>query len=312
MSCKNELPVFNINNFEDYNHCMQFDNNFYVRTFKDHLRVNQFIDKPHGHDFYLILLVTKGNGTHNIDFNEYKVEPRSMFILSPGQVHQWELSPETDGYVMFFTKQYFLLDFNHDRLTRLPFFKSSFSIPYLKLDAMDQKIVEDSFQRINNEYNKHLVDYHEMIRLYLNVLFIELSRLYKTQHEDHIEYNYELIQLNRFETLIDDHYKEHAGLPFYADKMNISLKQLSHLCKKTIGKTPSEMIIERIILEAKRLIIHSDFSISTISETLNYSDNSYFIRMFKKVCKQTPEQFRFSYASRKKQLAVFHANKNLI
>ena len=64
MHCKHDLPVFNINNFEDYNHCMQFDSNFYVRTFKDHLRVNQFIDKPHGHDFYLILLVTQGTVEH--------------------------------------------------------------------------------------------------------------------------------------------------------------------------------------------------------------------------------------------------------
>ena len=299
MDKQSNLPVFKIANFEDYQNCMQFDNTFYVRTFKEHLSVNKFIEKPHGHDFYLVLLVTHGNGTHSIDFNEYKVEPGSVFILSPGQVHKWDLSEDTDGYVLFFTREYFLLDFNQDRLTRLPFFKSTFSIPYLKVEPEDQQIISKLFGQINEEYSKHMLNYHEMIRLYLNIMFIELARLYKIRNEDHIEYSYELIQLNRFEELIDKHFKEHRGIPFYADQMSLSLKQISHLCKKTVGKTPIEMLTERIILEAKRLVIHSDFSISSIAEILNFSDNSYFIRTFKKLCNATPEQFRQSFASRK-------------
>ena len=80
--------------------------------------------------------------------------------------------------------------------------------------------------------------------------------------------------------------------------MNLSLKQVSHLCKKTVDKTPTEMLTDRIILEAKRLIIHSDLSISSIAKTLNFSDDSYFIRTFKKICDLTPEQFRQSFISK--------------
>lgn len=310
LKAASNLPVFNISNFEDYNNCMGFDKTFYVRKFRDHINDNHFIDNPHGHDFYLMLLVTRGEGTHTIDFKEYNVEPGAMFILSPGQVHHWHLSPDVDGYVLFFTREYFLLDFDHDKLVRLPFFKSTFSIPYLKLNQIEQQEVEALYSQIHDEYKSHRLNYHVMIRLYLNVMFIELSRVYKEKHKENIGYNYELIQFNRFESLIDKHFQEHQPISFYADRMSISLKQLSYLCKKTVGKTPSEMLMERIILEAKRLVIHSDMSIRSISEALNYNDNSYFIRIFKKVCNQTPEQFRYSFGNRTRELEVFHQNKN--
>lgn len=301
---KKVLPVFNIANFEDYNHCMDFDRTFYVRPFKDHLKVNKFIEKAHSHDFYLVLLVTEGKGKHSIDFNEYDVEPGSVFVLSPGQVHTWDLSEDTDGFILFFTREYFLIDFNKNRLNSLPFFKSSFSIPYLKLDVTDQHTISTLFRKINDEYQKHEVNYHDMIRLHLNIMFINFSRLYSMVNDEQYEYRYELVQLNKFESLIDEHFKEHKTLTFYADEMNLSLKQVGHLCKKTMGKTPSEIINDRMILESKRLIIHSDLSISSISDTLNFSDNSYFTRTFKKSVGITPEQFRKDYV-------IKHQDKNV-
>lgn len=286
------LPVFNITNFNDYNNCMEFDKNFYIRPFNDHVNENLFIESPHGHDFYLVLLITKGSGTHSIDYKEYDVEPGMLFIVSPGQVHCWDLSDDVDGYVMFFKKEYFLIDFNHDKLIKLPFFKTSSTVPCLKLYELERKTLADLYVKINEEYQLSMFNYHEMIRLYLNIMFIELSRIYQSKEEKSIVYSYDLIQLNQFETLINKHFKEHQSLNFYAEKMNISLKQLSYLCKKTVNKTPSEILLERIILEAKRFIIHSSLSISAISDELNYNDNSYFIRLFKKVCSLTPEQFR--------------------
>ena len=255
------IPVFNIKNFQDYNNCMSFDSNFYIRPFNDHINVNLFIEKPHGHDFYLILLITKGTGTHSIDYKEYNVEPGTLFIVSPGQVHCWNLSDDADGYVLFFKKEYFLIDFGHDKLMKLPFFKSSYSIPYLKLDVKE----------------------------------IAVSRVYSKQQDEGLVYSYEVIQLNRFEKLVNEHFIEQKSLNFYASQMNITMKQLGYLCKKVINKTPSEILLDRTILEAKRFVIHTDMSINAIADALNYNDDSYFIRFFKKVCHLTPEQYRQSF-----------------
>ncbi len=291
------LPVFNISNFKDYNNCISnFQNNFYVRKFKDHLKENCFLEEAHGHDFYLILLITKGGGNHFIDSQKYKIKPGAMFIVLPGQIHKWELSKNTDGYVLFFTKEYFLLDFNTERLSNLPFFKATFGQPYIQLNAEQESQINHTFQKISLEYSHHDLNYHEMIRMYLSEMFITLMRVYSQKNTLKSVHNYELMQLNKFEELIENNYTSHETVSFYAEQLNLSLKQLNYLCKKMIDKKPLEMITERIILEAKRLIIHTDMSITAISESLNFSDNSYFSRIFKKHCKQTPDQFRNSYS----------------
>ncbi len=285
-------PVFNISNFKDYCKCMDFDSNFYIRKFSDHVKENLFIEVPHAHDFYLMLLVTKGSGKHYIDFKEYEVHPGAMYVLAPGLIHRWNMSSDIDGYILFFTKPYFMLDFKQDNLARFPFFRAQSSIPHIALNKSETEEIYGFYQLMDKEYHQRELDYHEMIRMYLNTILINLSRkLLKKQHPEYA-YNYEIVQFNIFNDLIEKNFKEHRPLSFYCDKMSLSTKQLSYLCKKIVAKVPSELLMDRIILEAKRLIIHTDLSISQISNELNYSDSSYFVRLFKKMCKLTPDQFR--------------------
>ena len=294
MCNENTLPVFEISNFDDYNNCMKFDTDFYVRRFSNHVKENEFIEKPHGHNFYLILIITQGSGTHTIDFLEYDVFPGAMFIVSPGQIHQWNLSKEVDGFILFFTKEFFLHDFDTEKLTRFPFFNSTFSSPFFTLNPLEQKEIVSTYQLILKEYKNRTLHYEEMIRIFLNAMFIKLTRLYPQQNKDYPKFGYDLILLNKYEALVDKYYTLHRPISCYSEKLNITVRQLSYLCKKTVGKNPSEILTDRIILEAKRLIIHSDLSITSIAEVLNYNDSSYFIRLFKKTTRQTPEQFRQS------------------
>lgn len=69
---------------------------------KGHLKSShKHIEKPHRHDFYVTVLFTHGSGVHEIDFQSYDVQPGSLFFLSPGQIHSWELSDDTEGYIFF-------------------------------------------------------------------------------------------------------------------------------------------------------------------------------------------------------------------
>lgn len=292
MKASKIVPVLNILNFNDYNKCMHFEENFYIRKFSDHLTENSFVEKPHSHDFFKVLLITKGQGKHIIDFTEYQVKEGSMFILSPGQVHQWVLSRNVEGYVLFFTKKFFLHDFNTNRLNRFPFFNSTFSSPFLKLNTLQTESILQKYSLMCTEYRKRKPEFQEVIRMYLNIMLLELSRCYPLKKRDKHILTHDIIQLHKFEALVDSYFKLHRPLSCYAKRMHITERQLSYLCKKTLNKKPSEIMTERIILEAKRLITHSSLSISAISEELNFNDSSYFIRLFKKATKFTPEQFR--------------------
>ena len=92
----NDISVLNINLFQP--EAKRSD--FYFNTLKEHLlKSHKHTEKPHRHDFYACKIFTKGNGIHEIDFQKYDVSAGSLFFMSPGQVHSWQLSEDTDGFI---------------------------------------------------------------------------------------------------------------------------------------------------------------------------------------------------------------------
>ena len=101
-----------------------------------------------------------------------------------------------------------------------------------------------------------------------------------------------LTTLEALETFIEEFYRTEKSALFYANKLNISTKHLNRITKISLGKTTSNLISERVILEAKRLLIHSKNSLSSVAETLGYEDYAYFSRVFKQKTKSTPQGFK--------------------
>lgn len=291
MGTGKDFPVLKITQFEDYCQCHHFGNSFYIREFNEHLQENKFLHRPHGHDFYILLIITEGSGVHYIDFKSYQVFQGAVFLIIPGQVHHWELSNDVDGFIIFFSKEYLLTEFHQNQLLRLPFFYTALTEPFLTLDNNALDTCLQIVKKINTEYQSKNMFYQDLIRLNLKILLLEIERKYSLGPSI-LEFKHHYSQLGRFEELVEQHYKDHCSITEYASLMHLSTKQLNGLCKKLVGKTPGEILHDRIILEAKRLLIHSDYTVLQVSELLNYNDNSYFIRLFKKATNKTPEQFR--------------------
>uniref|UniRef100_A0AAU6WTM4 AraC family ligand binding domain-containing protein n=1 Tax=Chryseobacterium endophyticum TaxID=1854762 RepID=A0AAU6WTM4_9FLAO len=92
----NSISVLHINLFQ----AGKGISDFYFNRMREHLVLgHRHIEKPHRHDFYATILFTGGSGVHEIDFHQYEVSPGSLFFMSPGQVHSWELSDDIDGYI---------------------------------------------------------------------------------------------------------------------------------------------------------------------------------------------------------------------
>ncbi|CAL2104177.1 HTH araC/xylS-type domain-containing protein [Tenacibaculum sp. 190130A14a] len=253
---------------------------------------NQIVVAPHRHNFYHIMFIKKGVGEHSIDFKTYKIKPNCMFFVSPGQIHSLKTSRDTEGYVISFDSAFYHLNDNFQKLLDYPFFHSMNNTPMLQLGEKDEKIAV-AWDELFEEHKSKAKD--NLLRALFEVLLIRVARVYEEPitSNNHIYLTY---QLRKLETLIDTYYKTHRKLEDYAKLMHISSKHLNSLCKKSLNKTVMNLIHERILIEAKRLLLFTKNTVTEIAHELGFTDTSYFMRFFKKHTSFTAEMYRNNFA----------------
>jgi len=255
-------------------------------------KIDSRIHFPHRHSFYHLALFTKGSGKHSIDFNWYKVSPYQLYFMIPGQVHGWYFDKETEGYTVNFSHslfQGFLANTHY--MEQFSFFKgesnhSIFHVP----GPMQQKFVY-VFEELLNEASKGKSMNLDAIRVLLLQLFIQVDE-HLVESEQKTAAKGQLAHVNQLRGLIDKNYKEHKLPKDYALMLNMTPNHLNGICKDLLGKTAGELIRERIILEAKRLLINAEMSSSEIAFDLGFENNSYFTQFFKRSTGITPDVFR--------------------
>jgi len=282
------FPILNINDF----YFEGETNDFYANQFSIHLKeFHNSITKPHKHDFYLSVLFTKGNGTHTIDFNTYNIKPGSLFFMLPGQTHDWELSEDIEGYIFFHTKSFYNLLFPNKRLDEYPTFYLRDNLKHIQLNLEEHTVYENYFSTILAEYKASNLSKYRKIGLLLDLIYIDSNRLKIETPFNSDKTNRQMLYYKNLQQLIDSHYTTLKKPKDYADKLNITVKHLNKIVKTLLNKSTSELINERIILEAKRLISHGKLTIKEIAFELDYEDYSYFSRFFKKNTGLTPLEF---------------------
>ncbi|MDO6739244.1 AraC family transcriptional regulator [Wenyingzhuangia sp. 2_MG-2023] len=281
-----DFPVYDIQKFN----CNISKNDLYINTFKIHLVSHSFIENSHRHNFYLLVVFTHGNGTHQIDLNTYSIEPRSVFVIQPGQAHHWKLSKDIEGYIVFFTQEIYNLYFGTKKIEEYPFYSSTTSTPKILLNENEWLDLEPYFQKLIQENLRKKSRKKDKILNLLDLIHIELSRNYLSENAHNFQsYNH---KIELFNDLLDKHYKTQKAPSFYASKMNITLKHLNRICKETLNKTVTELIAQRIILESKRMLTFSPKTISEVAESLGYYNYSYFTKVFTKHTGLSPTKFR--------------------
>lgn len=290
------IPVLKIDQFQEEIPL----NDFYANTFSNHIKLNKtLISRPHKHNFYLCVLFTEGSGIHEIDFNSYTINPGKVFFLRPGQTHFWKFDSKPEGFIFFHTQEFYELKFIEHKLNEFPYYYSFQNPPVLQLSTKKSSILKEKFQEIYSEYLKKRAFRELKIVSLVNTVYIDLLRRYTAniQQANRYSSNY-LSILEKADILINEKFQEEKLPNFYARQLNITTKHLNRVIKETLNKTTSELISERVILEAKRLIVHSDENLANIASRLEFSDYSYFSKIFKSKTGFSPINFRRKYLNK--------------
>ena len=289
-----KIPKYTI---EFLNQCDQhIKMNLDIRRLEDHIKNMDNVKFPHRHDFYNLLYITQGSGTHEIDFKQFQIVPNQLFFMNDGQIHSWKLSDDIKGFTLFFKKEFYNVAEPIFSLANLPFFHNSNNEAQMVVfDADESSVIEHFFEDMLNEFQKKQTYNDAIIKTLLKIILIRSLRVYKS-HFNTTSASHNLSKIRQFESLIEQYYTTTKGVKDYAKLMNMTPNYLNYVCTSILGKTAGEMIRDRAILEAKRLLIHSPMSVCEIGYQLGYDDCSYFIKVFKRIVGDTPEHFRHHLA----------------
>lgn len=247
---------------------------------------------PHRKNYYFWAFVKEGSNRHWIDMKPYTLQPDSFCFTVPHQVHlKEEIRPFT-GFIIGFTDEFLALEEN-SLLRQLPIIQNPDNGHQLLLQNAEVSFIEDMLNKIYEENQTHNGWRHGMLMAYMRVLTIYLSRLYALQFSN-VEKAPEKVLLKKFLNKIEENYVEQHEVSAYADMLNITAGHLSEVVKEQSGKPAIAHIHERLILEAKRLLFHTDDSIKEIAFSLGFEDASYFNRFFKRIANLTPVAYRIT------------------
>lgn len=245
-----------------------------------------YLNDPGRKDFFEIVWLKNEDPLHGISDPEYRVKGDWIYLIPPYRVHQLNKAGKNGELISF--KRSMLEEEDKDFLLDLfRIFNVQGEFSCLRLDSDSAKELGEIYKIMEMEYTRK--NNFEMMKALLKVLLLKLISVKDLEFTGHDVYQKRVYE---FLMLLEGNFLTVTNIDFYAGKLGISSKRLNQILKEKLDKTGTQIIHDRIILEAKRKIIHSEITIKEIAYDLGFSDRPYFSRFFKKMTGQTPEEFQ--------------------
>ncbi|MGK4566982.1 AraC family ligand binding domain-containing protein [Flavobacterium sp. 3HN19-14] len=220
------FPVYSVENFS----CRHTDAELYVNTFGEHLKTHPFVEQPHRHDSHLLVFFTNGSGKHEVDFDVFEVHSGSLFVLQPGQMHNWELSADIEGYIVIFSSSLYNWYFGNKRLEEYPFYEMHNANPQLLIAGELLPEIESYFNLLVKVSQENQPFRQDKTLNILDCIHIEMMSHFQFQSHGLHTYN---SKIKQFSQLLETHFRSEKSASFYASKLNITLKHLNRICQET-------------------------------------------------------------------------------
>jgi AraC family transcriptional regulator, transcriptional activator of pobA len=277
-------------NIDDYLNTL-FD--FQVQRFEDAIKVFKGSIPPCRYSHYYVALTLSGSGYKSIGLTEFEVKKNTLMLLSSGVINSSRLfTKDITGYILSFSSDFLLNQANKKMLSGLACFKLN-NIPYIYVDNKESNDLKILFESIIYEYLNSDKLKDKMIRFKIMELLVLIERIYDKYYgnnESTITHSFRIT--DQFKQLLENSFLREKQVSFYASEIGIHPNYLNQTIKEQTGKTCSELINERVLLEAKCLLMFDDLSVKLIADYLNFKDASYFSKYFKRLTRMTPQEYK--------------------
>lgn len=266
-------------------------NDFYVSSYEDSEPDYLIRVEPHRHTYYEIIFIVEGKGRHVIDFTEYPFQGPCLFLLQPGHVHQIIKFNQTKGYVVKFSESMLeTADGAENAHLKNEVFDNIQAKPVVHPDKMMFVALEELVVQMRKEYKTTSDLSRRILMSYLTIFLLQIAK--SKGGDTDVRVNPRVTLFRNFKKLVEERYAKEHSVEFYANELHCSVRSLNTLANENAGKTAKEIINDRIILEAKRLLYNGSMTIKEIAFQMGFDDPAYFSRFFAKQAGLSALSFR--------------------
>lgn len=247
------------------------------------------LNMPRRHDGYNINILLKGSVTGYIDFEKHTIHAPAIIMLEPDQVHQHSVSTDAEVLTLYFTHDFLITE----TLGVLSCWQCIFKDNIVHLDEGQLQEVLSFARILLHEYRNDKPRKEAVIRNVLSAFIIACGRIARPENDEDFRADISINGLGiQFKVLVDQHFKEKVQVSDYAEMLHVTPGHLNDTVKNTIGRSAKQIIDAKRIMEAKRLLFWQRLSVKQIAGELNFDDDAYFSRFFKKHTGLTPAGFQ--------------------
>ncbi|MFH4964686.1 helix-turn-helix domain-containing protein [Gaetbulibacter sp. M235] len=257
---------------------------------------NSHFDHIQRLNYYSLIWIKTGKGRVKVDFAEYSFSQNMLLAFSPYQPFMFLTNEPIEGVVINFHPDFFCIHKHQQEVAcNGVLFNNIYNPPLVSIDQNVNDTFEMLLEQIKAEMQNPALAQYELLVSYLKIFLITASRI-KAQQQTEIQSNIneskEPFILQNLKNYIEIHFKTKHSASDYADLLNISAKALAKIAKTHFNKTLTELISERIIIEAKRELYLTNKAVKEIAYELGYEDEHYFSRFFKNNADISPQVYR--------------------
>jgi len=245
--------------------------------------------KLHRINFFALLIVTSGSGTHQVDLEHYAIQKGSVLKIAKGQVHAFQEDLGYDGYLVIFTEEFVLKYFSASTINFISqLYNYHISNPLVENSTFNDfflKQVSEELQNIDTYAQKEIIA--KMLELYL----LKLERLAHSSNSDKLNKDYFAHFVN-FKNLVENDFSKTRNAKDYAARLSITPKHLNTIVKTVTLNTTKAFIDQYVILESKRAILSGSNSLKEVSYQMGFDEVTNFSKFFKKHTGLSPKEYK--------------------